>query len=441
MIDPRSADAQLTLARIQLSLKNIEEARKAFNDTLKLDPHSMAASLELSELHRNRNEMDTAIQFAEQALVGNSDSVVARMTLVRALLIRDEDHERAEKELQTLISRHPESARAQGILGQLLLNRNELAGAERIFTQELKLDPQSVEAMTGLVAIDLSRKRTAEARARIDAFLAKHPQSASALVIAAKVYREAGDPAKVEQLLMRALAADASNPAIYALLAEHYISQKRLGEAHKQFAAIVKLQPRSVAANTMMGLICFAEGNLDDAQRWWEKTLQIDVYAAAAANNLAWLYAEGRGNLEVALQLAQTAKSKYPTLPEVNDTLGWVYYRKDLIAQGDVVFAAEPRPRSEQPDLPLPSRNGVRAQGRRCESTPITRNRPSLGSENARGVAGEEDPRHSGLLTRPQCAWNPRAPVKNPARARYGAIGCADGGTPSISSISMPLDV
>jgi tetratricopeptide (TPR) repeat protein len=83
----------------------------------------------------------------------------------------------------------------------------------------------------------------------------------------------------------------------------------------------------------MMGLICYAERNLDEAQQWWEKAMQIDNHAAAAANNLAWLYAEGRGNLEVALQLAMTAKSKYPNLPEVNDTLGWVYYRKDLVGQ------------------------------------------------------------------------------------------------------------
>ena len=73
----------------------------------------------------------------------------------------------------------------------------------------------------------------------------------------------------------------------------------------------------------MMGLISYVQGNLDEAQQWWEKALQIDNYAAAAANNLAWLYAEGRGNLEVALQLAMIAKSKYPNLAEVNDTLGW----------------------------------------------------------------------------------------------------------------------
>ena len=187
--------------------------------------------------------------------------------------------------------------------------------------------------MTGLVAIDLTRKRMNEARARIDAFLAKHPKLPSALVLASKVYREMGQPAKAEALLHRALTADPSNPATYALLAELYISQKRLDDAKKQFAQFVKLKPRSVAAVTMMGLISYVQGNMDEAQQWWEKALQIDAYAAAAANNLAWLYAEGHGNLEVALQLAMTAKSKYPNLAEVNDTLGWVYYRKDLIGQ------------------------------------------------------------------------------------------------------------
>ena len=102
-------------------------------------------------------------------------------------------------------------------------------------------------------------------------------------------------------------------------------------------AEIVKLEPRSVPALTMMGLLCYVSGELDEAQQSWEKALQIDNYAAAAANDLAWLYAEGRGSLEVALLLAQTAKSKYPNLPEVNDTLGWVYYRKDLVVQA-IVF-------------------------------------------------------------------------------------------------------
>jgi tetratricopeptide (TPR) repeat protein len=337
-VDPRSAEAQLTLARVQMAMRDVETARKAFNDTLKLDPHSLAAQLELSELHRNRNEIDTAIQFAEQAIADNPRNLAARLTLVRALMVRDQDHSRAEKELQTILSRQPNSPRAHGVLGQLLLSRNDLTPAQRSFERELALDPQSAEAITGLVAIDLSHKKTVEARAKVDAFLARHPNQPEVLVLAAKVYKEANQPpAKVEALLNRALAADPANPATYALLAQLYVSQKRLVEAKKQFTQIVKLEPRSVAAITMMGLLCYVSGDLDEAQQWWEKALQIDSYAAAAANDLAWLYAEGRGSLEVALLLAQTAKSKYPNLPEVNDTLGWVYYRKDLVVQA-IVF-------------------------------------------------------------------------------------------------------
>ena len=68
LVDPRLADAHLVLARVQLALNDVEEARKAFNDTLALDPRSLSAQLELSELHRNRNEIDTAVQFAEQGI-------------------------------------------------------------------------------------------------------------------------------------------------------------------------------------------------------------------------------------------------------------------------------------------------------------------------------------------------------------------------------------
>jgi Flp pilus assembly protein TadD len=44
------------------------------------------------------------------------------------------------------------------------------------------------------------------------------------------------------------------------------------------------------------------------------------------------MYVENGGNLDVALQLAQTAKRKLPDSAEVNDTLGFIYYKKNLLA-------------------------------------------------------------------------------------------------------------
>jgi Flp pilus assembly protein TadD len=42
------------------------------------------------------------------------------------------------------------------------------------------------------------------------------------------------------------------------------------------------------------------------------------------------MYAERDTNLDVALQLAQAAKAELPEVPEVNDTLGFVYLKKNL---------------------------------------------------------------------------------------------------------------
>ena len=82
----------------------------------------------------------------------------------------------------------------------------------------------------------------------------------------------------------------------------------------------------------MLGTILELQGKKDDAKARYNKALQSDPRAAVAANNLAWLDANSNGNLDVALQLAQTAKAALPNQPEVNDTLGWIYYRKGLIA-------------------------------------------------------------------------------------------------------------
>ena len=80
----------------------------------------------------------------------------------------------------------------------------------------------------------------------------------------------------------------------------------------------------------MVAMILEAQHKTAEAQKVYEQILADTPRAALAANNLAWLYADGGGNLDVALQLAQVAHEQMPDVAEVNDTLGWIYYKKDL---------------------------------------------------------------------------------------------------------------
>ena len=78
----------------------------------------------------------------------------------------------------------------------------------------------------------------------------------------------------------------------------------------------------------LTGILYDTQKNYDKAKEYYEKALKIDPKFAPASNNLAWIYAEHGGNIDVALDLAQRAKEKLPDDPAVSDTLGWIYYKK-----------------------------------------------------------------------------------------------------------------
>jgi tetratricopeptide (TPR) repeat protein len=152
------------------------------------------------------------------------------------------------------------------------------------------------------------------------------------LLLAARTYATANDLGATETFLRRAIEADSSMLPAYAMLGQLYLSQKKLDEARREFEAMASRQSKPVAALTMSGIILQTQGNVAEARRRYEQVLSIDGRAAIAANNLAWLQAEAGDNLDVALQIAQTAAAAAPQLPDVSDTVGWIYYKKKLSA-------------------------------------------------------------------------------------------------------------
>jgi tetratricopeptide (TPR) repeat protein len=111
------------------------------------------------------------------------------------------------------------------------------------------------------------------------------------------------------------------------------VIERRLDAALAEFDELAKHDPRPVAPLTFAGVILLAQGKTSEAQDRFERALQVDPTAAVAANNLAWIYSESGRNLDIALQLAQTAHRKLPDTPEVADTLGFIYYKKNLLPQ------------------------------------------------------------------------------------------------------------
>ena len=326
-IDPGSARVQFALGRMHAARGDIDPARQAFREVLKLNPRAAAAQVELSRLELATGRVDDSVRLAREAVRNQPGSVETRLSLVRSLLARGEVAA-AAKAIAPIVREHPDAASVQIVHGLVASAQKDSGAARRAFERALQLNADSIEALSGLVSLDLGARNFAAARTRVDERVKAQPKRPDLLLIAARTSAASGEVAAAEQYLRRAVEADPSLLPGYVMLAQLYLGQGRLPEARREFEALAERQSRPVGPVTMLGILAQAAGDTATAQKHYEHVLTIDPAAPIAANNLAWLYADQGVNLETALQLAQKATTALPNSAEIQDTLGWVYYKR-----------------------------------------------------------------------------------------------------------------
>jgi putative PEP-CTERM system TPR-repeat lipoprotein len=328
--DPQSATAQYALGLAHSLRGNTQEAIAAYNETLRLNPRFESAKIQLSRVNLLKGDPAAALRYAQEAKQALPESVDARIALVRSQLAVD-DLQNAQKELAELLQRFPNLADVHTLNGTLQAMRKNNTAARAAFNRARELSPDHFEALGGLVRLDLVEKRLDDAIKRLEAELAKQPPDTVELLrLAGMVYEQTGQHAKAEQAYLRIISTDPKSQTGYGMLAQLYVKQRRLDDARKQFEVVTKRDPAAVGAKTMIGIILEAQGKREEAKKAYEATIADVSAAPVAANNLAFLYAEDGQNLDTALQLASTAKKLLPESSEVDDTLGWIYYKKNL---------------------------------------------------------------------------------------------------------------
>jgi tetratricopeptide (TPR) repeat protein len=336
---PSSAAAFFLVGRLQAARGQTEAASTAYKNVLRLNPRATGAQLALSRLNLAAGRTGESVAFAEDALKGDPQNPNARLTLVSGL-IASGDLRRAQTELTQLQQQFPKSPAVMVQQGMLLGRQRDHEGARRAFEAALTIEPAMAPAHAGLISVDLASGRRDAAIERARSLERNGTSSPDVLMVAARAYAAANDQAGAERLLREILVRDSGNLAAYAALAQLYMRQQRLDEALTELNAVAARDPRSVAARTLAGMILQAQGKTADARARFEEAVRIDASTPVAANNLAWLIAEEGGNLDVALELAQAAKRGLPASPEVSDTLGYVYMKKNLLPQAVREFRA-----------------------------------------------------------------------------------------------------
>ena len=292
----------------------------------------LLASILVSSWRLNLHAADTAGAhgFAADARQAQPERLEARIDRVRGL-IASGNSSQAQIEIALLLKQAPDVPVVHVLRGMHEASVSNVKGARLAYERALALSPGLLEAVAGLTYLDLRAKDTASALSRLDAEITKQPANASLLALLARVYNAAGDSAKEEAALRRAVNVDPRFTTGYSMLVRLYREQQRLDQALAEFEGIAERDASNVSAQTVVGMLLAEQGKQDEAIKAYERIVNGEN-AAAAANNLAFSYAEQGTNLDLALQLATQAKKRMPNSPIVDDTIGWIYYKQDLPA-------------------------------------------------------------------------------------------------------------
>jgi tetratricopeptide (TPR) repeat protein len=331
--NPNSLAANLALAQTHASRGSVKEAMKSFNDALKIDGTNNVARLGLARIQLATGAAADAVPLLMKVVADNPRNLEARLLLLNGF-ISIGDLTQATAVANGLLKTNADSPAVQVAVGALASVKKDDNGARQAYNRALAADPRSYQALAGLLNAEMKGKNFGAARALIDKQLAQNPNDPRLNLLAAQTYGLLGDPTEMEKALKKTVEADPHSLEAYAMLAGMYYSQGRLDNARSELEKFVTTAPASVPGNTMLGTVLDMQGKKEEAKQRYTTALQVDPRAAVAANNLAWIDANTNGaNLDVALQLAQTAKAQLPNQHEVDDTLGWVYYKKGMASR------------------------------------------------------------------------------------------------------------
>ena len=348
------------LALLHLNDNKHEEAMKEYKRVLNLDGKNVRALLMTAKVLESDNRGAEALSYYMKAK--EQGAPVAYMALAEYYL-KKQQRQKAIDLLEEALSDNPENMKLMEMKGGLYMAADEHENALSLYKRMKSVSPEiggrrlawvyaamgdydkgitelkgllsgnenNMEVMAQLAGIYLKKEDYGAAEETARKMIAIKPESDGGYKTLIKVYI-------ANQRLKDALAvlekAEKVSPEDLEIKVEKgrlLVSLKEYRKAMKVFQKITKLNPEYAPAYFFQASILEAEEKPKEAVEKHKKALSYSPDYIPALNNLAYLYADGHGPVETAVDLARRAKELAPRNGSVTDTLGWALYQSNRI--------------------------------------------------------------------------------------------------------------
>ena len=200
--------------------------------------------------------------------------------------------------------------------------------AEKEFESAVQLDPMNAAVLGAYADFLVARQQAPKAIALFQQFVNANPNNSQGHIVLGALQFNSKNNSAAQAEFERAIQIDPKNVQGYLRMGRIYQQESQSDAAIGQYQKALDLQPNFVPLVTMVGNLYLDKGDLETARKYYQRALQSDSNFAVANANMAWVDAQEGKDLDVALGMAQKAKSIMPDVPSISDTLAWVMYKK-----------------------------------------------------------------------------------------------------------------
>jgi tetratricopeptide (TPR) repeat protein len=345
---------------------DLAPAKGQFEEAIRIRPDYADPRKALAELALKQNKPDETVRLCDESLELNPQDGSPRLLKAVAFtrLGRDSD---ARNELKTLLKSSPNNPGALLQVALLDVHGKDFQAAEATLTRLRAIQPAAAGAgFAVLYAAQGQIDKAVEALKKISL----RPEDSSLIhnmLGALALHANRNDVAIDEYKTL--LADNPDSTELLLTLSEAYRRKSDWGDSIAVLERAQKAQPQALLPAAMLASTLEGSGRPDLAIAQYRRVLKLHPDNPKVLNNLAFLIVETQGDVNEALRMSQQAVQQDPNDPQFADTLGWIYFKKNMFDGAIQIFTnlVDKHPNDAAFRYHLGAallQNGARAKGR-----------------------------------------------------------------------------
>ena len=359
--NPRDNEALLTKGKIALFQKDYDAAISAFRTVIKEQPGLVEAVTLLASAHLQNNKPELAKEVLRRGtdnaqnnprmymnyayyLQKSGETEAAEREIDKLLMISPKYLEALKAkvkfavarkdmdEVRTMIEKikaaYPENPEGYQKMGDYYAANKQYKKAFEEYDAALKRSKSLLPSLASIIKLHLMQKQYNEAISRLREIIKEQPKNAMPHELLGEVYLAQKKFAQAEKSIRKAIDINNKWSLPYTSLANIHLAQQDIDGAIRIYQQAIETLPKDTQLMAKLAKIYERQDDHEKAMNIYENILAVEANNALAANNLAVMLADKKGD-PASLQRAKKLALRFEqsSNPGFLDTIGWIYYK------------------------------------------------------------------------------------------------------------------